>query len=130
MNINRKSLVIGLLGLGFAGAILGGVGVAVASTGQPGGGSSTAGMPCWGTNGATGMMRNGTMLKAAADYLGLTQTELRAQLRAGKTLAEIAKEQGKTLTGLRAAMADAMRDQMRDRMGGMGGMGAGGMMGW
>ena len=43
-------------------------------------------------------------LEAAATYLGLTEAELRTQLEAGKTLAEIAKAQGKTVDGLEKAL--------------------------
>jgi hypothetical protein len=43
-------------------------------------------------------------LDAAASYLGLTEAELRSRLESGKTLAEIAKAQGKSVDGLKAAM--------------------------
>jgi hypothetical protein len=43
-------------------------------------------------------------LAAAATYLGLSETELRTQLAAGKTLADVAKAQGKTVDGLVAAL--------------------------
>jgi hypothetical protein len=43
------------------------------------------------------------MLKAAAEFLGLDRTELRAQLP-GNSLAGLAEKQGKTATGLKAAM--------------------------
>jgi hypothetical protein len=47
-------------------------------------------------------------LDAAASYLGVTEAQLQASLRSGKTLAEIAKADGKTVDGLVAAMvADA-----------------------
>jgi hypothetical protein len=39
-------------------------------------------------------------LDAAAAYLGLSTSELQTQLQSGKTLAEIAKAQGKTVDGL------------------------------
>ncbi len=42
---------------------------------------------------------------AAATFLGLTEAELRTQLMAGKSLADIAKAQGKTVAGLKAALA-------------------------
>ncbi len=42
---------------------------------------------------------------AAATYLGLTEAELRTQMMAGKSLADIAKAQGKTVAGLEAALA-------------------------
>jgi hypothetical protein len=43
-------------------------------------------------------------LGAAADYLGLTESALRTQLNGGKTLAEIAKANDKSVDGLKAAM--------------------------
>jgi polyhydroxyalkanoate synthesis regulator phasin len=43
-------------------------------------------------------------LDAAASYLGLTQAELREQLADGKTLAEIAKAEGKSVDGLVQAL--------------------------
>ncbi len=47
-------------------------------------------------------------LDAATAYLGLTPAQLRTQLRSGKTLAQIAKAQGKSTDGLKQAMlADA-----------------------
>jgi polyhydroxyalkanoate synthesis regulator phasin len=45
-------------------------------------------------------------LGAAADYLGLTEAELREQLR-DKTLAEIAKDEGKTVAGLVQALVSS-----------------------
>jgi len=45
---------------------------------------------------------------AIASYLGLTQAELRTQLQSGKSLAQIAAAQGKSVAGLKAAiLADA-----------------------
>lgn len=41
---------------------------------------------------------------ALASYLGLTRAELRAQLRKGKSLAQIATAQGKTVAGLKAVI--------------------------
>jgi polyhydroxyalkanoate synthesis regulator phasin len=43
-------------------------------------------------------------LDAAATYLGLTEEQLHNRLESGKTLAEIAKAQGKSVGGLKAAM--------------------------
>jgi len=47
---------------------------------------------------------NGPGPVAIASYLGLTPAELRAQLRSGKTLAQIALAQGKTVAGLEDAI--------------------------
>jgi hypothetical protein len=47
--------------------------------------------------------------RAVASYLGLTGTELRTQLRAGKSLAQIATAQGKSVDGLKAAILAAAK---------------------
>src|SRR6059058_3379904 len=44
---------------------------------------------------------------AAASYLGLTEAELRTQLESGKTLAQVAKDRGKSVDGLIQALVDA-----------------------
>jgi polyhydroxyalkanoate synthesis regulator phasin len=50
----------------------------------------------------------GAFAEAAADYLGLTTDELRAQIEGGKSLAQVAQAQGKSVDGLKQAMlADA-----------------------
>ncbi len=68
-------------------------------TGPPAGGPGGPGGPGHGP---------GPGAKAIADYLGLTAAELRTQLQAGKTLAEVATAQGKTVSGLKdAIVADA-----------------------
>lgn len=43
-------------------------------------------------------------LDAAASYLGLSESELRTQLAAGKTLADVAKEEAKSVDGLVSAL--------------------------
>lgn len=45
-------------------------------------------------------------LDAAASYLGLTEAQLRAQLAGGKTLAQVAKDKGKSVDGLINALVD------------------------
>jgi hypothetical protein len=49
---------------------------------------------------------------AAATYLGLAPDELRTQLENGKTLAQIAAAQGKSLDGLKAAILAGANDQL------------------
>ncbi len=47
---------------------------------------------------------------AAAKYLGLSESQLRAKLESGKTLAQVAKDEGKSVDGLVAALkADLMQ---------------------
>jgi hypothetical protein len=50
--------------------------------------------------GRHGFFGHGHVLASAADYLGLTEAQLRTQLDSGKTLAQIAKDQGKSVDGL------------------------------
>jgi hypothetical protein len=51
-------------------------------------------------------------LDAAAEYLGLTEAQLHTQLESGKTLAEIAKAQGKTADGLEKALTAATKTKL------------------
>jgi hypothetical protein len=57
--------------------------------------------------GMGGMRGDGMSLDAAATYIGVTATDLRTQLTAGKTLAAIAVASGKTADGLKAALTTA-----------------------
>jgi hypothetical protein len=45
-----------------------------------------------------------SVLTTAAAYLGLTQDQLRTQLKAGKSLAQVARERGKPVPGLKDAI--------------------------
>src|SRR5207302_1059515 len=49
---------------------------------------------------------------AIAAYLGLTKAELLTQLEAGKTLAQIAEGQGKTVSGLEDAIYTAAKTRL------------------
>jgi hypothetical protein len=50
--------------------------------------------------------------EAAANYLGLTEAQLHEQLRAGKSLAQIAKDKGKSADGLKKALHDAVKEDL------------------
>ncbi len=56
----------------------------------------------------------GARLNAAATFLGLTEAELREQLRDGKTLAEIARAEGKTVDGLVDALVAAAKRELAE----------------
>ena len=58
---------------------------------------------------------HGPKLDAAATYLGLTEAQLRTELRSGKTLAQIAKAHGKTAEGLVQALVDAANKKLDPR---------------
>ena len=51
-------------------------------------------------------------LAAASEYLGLTRERIRAELKAGKSLAQIAAAQGKTADGLATAMLAPVKDRL------------------
>ena len=87
-----------IVGLSSTALVLGaGTGIAVAS-------HQTAHLN--GTNSAQGGGPPGAA--AIATYLGLTSDQIRTQLQSGKTLAQIATAQGKTVSGLEdAIVADA-----------------------
>lgn len=51
-------------------------------------------------------------LDAAASYLGLSEAELRSRLNSGKTLAQIAKAEGKSVDGLKSAMLDDVKQKL------------------
>ncbi len=51
-------------------------------------------------------------LGAAATYLGLTTDELRTKLQSGKSLAQIAKDEGKSVAGLEQAMVASAKTKL------------------
>jgi hypothetical protein len=52
-------------------------------------------------------------MSAAASYLGLTNAQLASKLQSGQTLAEVAKAQGKSVDGLKAAMVKQASDRLQ-----------------
>lgn len=111
MKANRRSVVFTFLGLGLAGALAGGIGIAQAAPGTAPGAMAVA--PAGGMGGMHGYgVDAGSCLTAAARYLGLSDADLRAQLRAGKTLAQVAADQGKPVDGLKAAMLAAAKSNL------------------
>ena len=51
-------------------------------------------------------------LDAAASYLGLSESQLRSRLESGKTLAQVAKAQGKSVDGLVAALKADLKQHL------------------
>ncbi len=109
--MNKKIIVIGIL----VGALaLGGIfATAFAGTRAPKAPASNAEVH-YGMRGGNGQFGNGTgrhfgiesgehrgeMVEKLANYLGISQDELRNELKSGKTLAEVAKENGKSTNDL------------------------------
>jgi hypothetical protein len=119
MKLTRKHVVTGLAAAGLlAGALTVG-GVALASTGSaPASVASVSATPSDGPGAGTcgGMygIQAGQqpVMTAAADYLGLGLTQLRAQLHPGTSLAGLAEAQGKPVSGLKDAMLAAMTSRI------------------
>jgi AraC-like DNA-binding protein len=61
-----------------------------------------------------GLGRGGSFgsLNAAADYLGLTEAQLRTELEGGKSLAQVAGDRGKSVDGLVAALVSAAKERL------------------
>ena len=125
MKLNRKGVTWAIAGLALAGALVGGAGIAVAATGtpQPSPSSTSSVDPPYGhLGGMAGTEDMGDMagmafgensaMAAAADYLGLSLTDLRAELRSGTSLADVAAAQGKSVSGLEDAMIAAMTSHL------------------
>jgi hypothetical protein len=119
MKLTRKHLVAGLAAAGLlAGALTAG-GVALASTGPaPASVASALATPSYGPGSGHCAGRYGVqagrqpVMTAAADYLGLSLTQLRTQLHAGKSLADIATAQDKPVSGLKDAILAAMTSRV------------------
>jgi hypothetical protein len=74
--------------------------------------AAQGGMPLFG-GGHHGFGHRGPMSMAAvASYLGVTEAELHTQLESGKTLAQIAKDKGKTVDGLKKAITDGVKTRL------------------
>lgn len=122
MRINRRTVTVGLATLALVGLTGGGIAWAGTDEGTPWSSGSAASLCAGGHGMAYGDHESMT---AAADYLGLTVNELVDEMHSGKALADIARAQGKSVSGLRSAMVDAMKRDLGA------GRGPGGMMdGW
>ena len=121
MKLTRKHVVTGLAAAGLLTGALTAGGVALASTGSapaPASAASASATPSYGpgTGNCGGMygMQAGQqpVMTAAADYLGLSLTQLRTQLHSGTSLADIARTQGKPVSGLKDAILAAMTSRI------------------
>jgi hypothetical protein len=108
MRLNKTGVAVGLA----VGVLAGGAGGVLAATGT----TTTAPFAGIGPGhgGMYGMMRSGQrpVLSAAASYLGINQTSLQTQLQSGKTLAEIANAQGKSVSGLQDAITASAKTHL------------------
>ena len=59
-----------------------------------------------------GMMGGGVVMDAAADYIGISETALATARHSGKSLAQIAVDNGKTAAGLEQALVAAFKTNL------------------
>lgn len=119
MTLTRKSITWAIAGLALTGALVGGAGIAVAATGMPSPAPSPSNTwsvdPPHGHLGDSAGIRDrderqamafdeDSPMAAAADYLDVSLTDLRADLHNGQSLADVAAGQGKPVSGLEQAI--------------------------
>ena len=80
--------------------------------GPPGLGGPGFGPPGLHGSGGFGFHHFGSLLSAAADYLGVTEAELQTELRNGSSLADVAEAKDKSTVGLAKALHNAVKDDL------------------
>lgn len=95
-----------MISVGVAVVVLVAGGATVAAAKGPGKGKARA---------AKVQKQQPTLTAAATAYLGLTRAQLAAELRAGKSLAQIATARGKSVDGLEQALVTALRAKIEAR---------------
>jgi hypothetical protein len=104
VTITRRMAVTAVAVLGLIGA-----GSAIAASGhsnKPG--TASTGQAC-GPGGPRGHGPLASSINAVANYLGLTKAELRTARENGTSLAQLATQQGKSVSGLKQAIYDAAK---------------------
>ena len=123
MNLYRKRALAGLAATGIVAGALAGGGVAVASAGpaRPPTPTATASAPEHGCHHMAGRgpghhhgkwHGHDTIVKAITDYLGVSEAQLHSQLESGKSLADVARAQGKSVSGLENTILAAVTSRV------------------
>lgn len=123
MNLYRKRALASLAVTGIAASALAGGGVAVAST-RPAQSptptaTASASASCgehmqgkWPGHHHGKWPGHSAAVKAIADYLGVSEAQLRSQLESGKSLADVARAQGKSVSGLEQTVLAVVTTQV------------------
>ena len=121
----KKRMLAGLAAAGVLAGALAGGGVALADSGSPAQPAATAAAvsPAH-TSAAADHAKHKRFLhrahlgrltlRTSATYLGLKPEDLRAQLKAGRTLAQVATAHGKSVSGLEGAIVAAVDKRIDD----------------
>ena len=105
MRINGRTVTVGLATLALVGVT--GGGIAWATTGASG--STTSAESTLHCFGGAGMYGKYSPMTAISSYLGLPRAQLVNRMHSGASLAEIARAQGKTVSGLKSVMVSTMK---------------------
>lgn len=112
----RKTLYVALGMVGALVLLFGGLGASIASAQEPTPGDAReCGLRGWAQD-FLGFGRAGRLplFDAAADVLGLTPVELFSEMHAGKTIEEVAENQGIEVDALHEALEQTRDEAMRD----------------
>jgi hypothetical protein len=108
--LGAAAFTVALAGGGVAGALLGAPGIIGAQE------STTTTEPDADAGEVNIHHRGGPHLEAAADALGMTEDELRAELEAGKTIADVAGERGVDVDTVIDAIVAAVTEDVREHV--------------
>jgi hypothetical protein len=114
MKLTLKHMITGVAAAGLlaGGLAAGGAALASSSPTPVAATAAAATGPGTGICGGYGMRAGQPVMTAAADYLGLSLTQLRTQLHQGASLADIATARGKSVSGLKDAILAAMTSRI------------------
>ena len=113
---NRNHILASMAAAGIAVGALAGGGVAFASAASPAHSpvttTATVRASAWRGDGCGAKGKMWTVPKPVADYLGLTQAKVGSELQSGKSLADVARAQGKPVSGLKSTILATATSQV------------------
>jgi len=115
MQMRKRQILVAAATSALGVALLGGAALA-AITSPTGAANTYAALPAPLQVAASHFGLGGGILDAALEYIGITREQYRTEAEAGKTLTEIAVENGKTREGLVAAMVAAGQTELVERV--------------
>jgi hypothetical protein len=116
MMLNRNHMLASMAAAGIAVGALAGGGVAFASGASPAHSpvtaTATAPASLWRGDGCGPKGKMWPVPKPVADYLGLSQAQVGSKLQSGKSLADVARAQGKPVSGLKSTILATVTSQV------------------
>ena len=118
MTLNRKHILASMAAAGIGAGVLASGGVAFASAAtahSPVTATARAPASVWRGSGCSAkgkMWASHPVPKPVADYLGLSQAKVSSELQSGKSLADVARAQGKPVAGLKTTILSTVTSQV------------------